>query len=234
MVVCEKLLNVPNACVGGGSVKALMVDSVSAVLSSLLGGKQNEGICLQYCIIRTIMFLVYWIRCHSAAALHQVCLCLIQVAGELKDDRQRLSTLLYWYKPFYFLLQVTRSVTTFIQLALVWLNMNWNKFWYCEILHWRWQTMWPEMGMDIWRLDWDSHGVMCRAHVCSCREWRMQRRHPYGPQLWPNHHDRWVLGKLSRFSKKPNKVFTSVELMTWDITFIYGCCFLIIFRLVIW
>ncbi|KAG1957463.1 DNA repair RAD51-like protein [Pimephales promelas] len=39
------------ASVGGGSVKALMVDSVSAVLSSMLGGKQNEGICLQYCTI---------------------------------------------------------------------------------------------------------------------------------------------------------------------------------------
>lgn len=51
-----ELLNVPKACVGGGSVKALMVDSASAVLSSLLGGKQNEGICLQYCIILTIMF----------------------------------------------------------------------------------------------------------------------------------------------------------------------------------
>ncbi|XP_016371042.1 DNA repair protein RAD51 homolog 4 isoform X1 [Sinocyclocheilus rhinocerous] len=34
------------ASVGGGSVKALMVDSVSAVLSSMLGGKQNEGMSL--------------------------------------------------------------------------------------------------------------------------------------------------------------------------------------------
>nr|AAH66407.1 Zgc:77165 [Danio rerio] len=32
--------------VGGGSVKALMVDSVSAVLSPILGGKQNEGMSL--------------------------------------------------------------------------------------------------------------------------------------------------------------------------------------------
>ncbi|XP_051552133.1 DNA repair protein RAD51 homolog 4 isoform X1 [Myxocyprinus asiaticus] len=34
------------ASIGGGSVKALMVDSVSAVLSSMLGGKQNEGMSL--------------------------------------------------------------------------------------------------------------------------------------------------------------------------------------------
>ncbi|KTF75362.1 hypothetical protein cypCar_00040042 [Cyprinus carpio] len=34
------------ASVGGGSVKALMVDSVSAVLSPMLGGKQNEGMSL--------------------------------------------------------------------------------------------------------------------------------------------------------------------------------------------
>ncbi len=147
--------------------------------------------------------LMLLIRCHSAAALHQVCLCWYKLLGSWRWS-PKTSTLLYWYKPFYFLLQVTRSVTTFIQLAFsltkYW-NVFWNKFWYCEILHWRWQTMWPEMGMGIWRLDWDSHGVMCRAHVCSCREWRMQRRHPYGPQLWPNHHDRWVLGKLSWFSK---------------------------------
>ncbi|TRY62410.1 hypothetical protein DNTS_031823 [Danionella cerebrum] len=32
--------------VGGGSVKVVMVDSVSAVLSSMLGGKQNEGMSL--------------------------------------------------------------------------------------------------------------------------------------------------------------------------------------------
>lgn len=31
------------ASVGGGSVKAVIVDSVSAVISPLLGGKQNEG-----------------------------------------------------------------------------------------------------------------------------------------------------------------------------------------------
>ncbi|XP_051972888.1 DNA repair protein RAD51 homolog 4 isoform X2 [Xyrauchen texanus] len=34
------------ASIGGGSVKVLMVDSVSAVLSSMLGGKQNEGMSL--------------------------------------------------------------------------------------------------------------------------------------------------------------------------------------------
>ncbi|MEQ2198296.1 hypothetical protein XENOCAPTIV_010807, partial [Xenoophorus captivus] len=34
------------ACVGGGSVKAVIVDSVSAVIAPLLGGKQNEGECL--------------------------------------------------------------------------------------------------------------------------------------------------------------------------------------------
>lgn len=34
------------ASVGGGSVKALMVDSVSAVLSCMLGGKHNEGMSL--------------------------------------------------------------------------------------------------------------------------------------------------------------------------------------------
>ncbi|XP_063751859.1 DNA repair protein RAD51 homolog 4 isoform X2 [Eleginops maclovinus] len=34
------------ACVGGGSVKAVIVDSVSAVISPLLGGKQNEGMSL--------------------------------------------------------------------------------------------------------------------------------------------------------------------------------------------
>ncbi|XP_005809379.1 DNA repair protein RAD51 homolog 4 isoform X1 [Xiphophorus maculatus] len=34
------------ACVGGGSVKALIVDSVSAVIAPLLGGKQNEGMSL--------------------------------------------------------------------------------------------------------------------------------------------------------------------------------------------
>lgn len=33
-------------CVGGGSVKAVIVDSVSAVISPLLGGKQNEGMSL--------------------------------------------------------------------------------------------------------------------------------------------------------------------------------------------
>ncbi|XP_054610905.1 DNA repair protein RAD51 homolog 4 [Dunckerocampus dactyliophorus] len=31
------------ACIGGGSVKALIVDSVSAVISPLLGGKHHEG-----------------------------------------------------------------------------------------------------------------------------------------------------------------------------------------------
>lgn len=31
------------AFVGGGSVKAVIMDSVSAVISPLLGGKQNEG-----------------------------------------------------------------------------------------------------------------------------------------------------------------------------------------------
>lgn len=31
------------ASVGGGSVKAVIVDSVSAVIAPLLGGKQNEG-----------------------------------------------------------------------------------------------------------------------------------------------------------------------------------------------
>ncbi|XP_057210868.1 DNA repair protein RAD51 homolog 4 isoform X2 [Triplophysa rosa] len=38
------------ASVGGGSVKAVMVDSVSAVLSSMLGGKQNEVLvlCFRY------------------------------------------------------------------------------------------------------------------------------------------------------------------------------------------
>ncbi|KAM9846667.1 DNA repair protein RAD51 homolog 4 [Aulostomus maculatus] len=34
------------ASVGGGSVKAVIVDSVSAVISPLLGGKQNEGMSL--------------------------------------------------------------------------------------------------------------------------------------------------------------------------------------------
>ncbi|GAA6233524.1 DNA repair protein RAD51 homolog 4 [Lates japonicus] len=34
------------ASVGGGSVKAVIVDSVSAVISTLLGGKQNEGMSL--------------------------------------------------------------------------------------------------------------------------------------------------------------------------------------------
>ncbi|KAM9729608.1 DNA repair protein RAD51 homolog 4 isoform 1-T2 [Menidia menidia] len=34
------------ASVGGGSVKAVVVDSVSAVISPLLGGKQNEGMSL--------------------------------------------------------------------------------------------------------------------------------------------------------------------------------------------
>uniref|UniRef100_A0A8C5HP18 DNA repair protein RAD51 homolog 4 n=1 Tax=Gouania willdenowi TaxID=441366 RepID=A0A8C5HP18_GOUWI len=34
------------AAVGGGSVKAVIVDSVSAVLSPLLGGKQSEGMSL--------------------------------------------------------------------------------------------------------------------------------------------------------------------------------------------
>ncbi|KAM6910932.1 DNA repair protein RAD51 homolog 4 [Lycodopsis pacificus] len=34
------------ACVGGGSVKAVIVDSVSAVIAPLLGGKQNEGMSL--------------------------------------------------------------------------------------------------------------------------------------------------------------------------------------------
>ncbi|XP_070699774.1 DNA repair protein RAD51 homolog 4 [Pempheris klunzingeri] len=34
------------ACDGGGSVKAVIVDSVSAVISPLLGGKQNEGMSL--------------------------------------------------------------------------------------------------------------------------------------------------------------------------------------------
>ncbi|KAA0716417.1 RAD51 -like protein 4 R51H3 [Triplophysa tibetana] len=34
------------ASVGGGSVKAVIVDSVPAVLSSMLGGKQNEGMSL--------------------------------------------------------------------------------------------------------------------------------------------------------------------------------------------
>ncbi|XP_038146690.1 DNA repair protein RAD51 homolog 4 [Cyprinodon tularosa] len=34
------------ACVGGGSVKVMIVDSVSAVIAPLLGGKQNEGMSL--------------------------------------------------------------------------------------------------------------------------------------------------------------------------------------------
>ncbi|XP_067263028.1 DNA repair protein RAD51 homolog 4 isoform X1 [Chanodichthys erythropterus] len=46
VVVCSRTLECAQASVGGGSVKALMVDSVSAVLSSMLGGKQNEGMSL--------------------------------------------------------------------------------------------------------------------------------------------------------------------------------------------
>ncbi|XP_016131061.1 DNA repair protein RAD51 homolog 4 isoform X2 [Sinocyclocheilus grahami] len=43
------------ASVGGGSVKALMVDSVSAVLSSMLGGKQNEDVTVLLLCIRYVL-----------------------------------------------------------------------------------------------------------------------------------------------------------------------------------
>ncbi|XP_067464930.1 DNA repair protein RAD51 homolog 4 [Thunnus thynnus] len=42
------------ASVGGGSVKAVIVDSVSAVISPLLGGKQNEGMSLMIQVARVL------------------------------------------------------------------------------------------------------------------------------------------------------------------------------------
>lgn len=54
LLLVLEFLYVPQASVRGGSVKAVIVDSVSAVLSSMLGGKQNEGIVCwiaQYFII---------------------------------------------------------------------------------------------------------------------------------------------------------------------------------------
>ncbi|XP_019115774.2 DNA repair protein RAD51 homolog 4 isoform X1 [Larimichthys crocea] len=42
------------ASVGGGSVKAVIVDSVSAVIAPLLGGKQNEGMSLMIQVAGTL------------------------------------------------------------------------------------------------------------------------------------------------------------------------------------
>lgn len=89
VVVCSRTLECAQASVGGGSVKALMVDSVSAVLSSMLGGKQNEGICLQHYTIlyhktltraSEVTVLLLWIRYVPADA---------SCWGD-EDDRQRL------------------------------------------------------------------------------------------------------------------------------------------------
>ncbi|XP_032390152.1 DNA repair protein RAD51 homolog 4 isoform X2 [Etheostoma spectabile] len=46
MLQAETSSTEEQASIGGGSVKAVIVDSVSAVISPLLGGKQNEGMSL--------------------------------------------------------------------------------------------------------------------------------------------------------------------------------------------
>lgn len=89
MAVCSRTLECAQASVGGGSVKALMVDSVSAVLSSMLGGKQNEGICLQYCTI------LYHNTLPHASDVRVLLLCIRYVPADAscwgdEDDRQRI------------------------------------------------------------------------------------------------------------------------------------------------
>lgn len=64
------------ASVGGGSAKALIVDSVSAVLSSMLGGKQNEGI---------VLHISYYLSANRKPSYFASGMSLLmQVAGELK------------------------------------------------------------------------------------------------------------------------------------------------------